>query len=333
MLVIGDIHIKNKYHERSITLVDDIIQNVKRLEPDSVMLLGDVLDGADIIHSNCLFQLSRLLTEIRVFCPVYVIMGNHDASTPHIEMPENHALQCFKTLVDRNIHIVDKPTEVDPGYGSKILITPYLPPGTFMKNIAKHTDIKLVFAHQEFEGCVFDGGNKSEKGDVIPDGFAIISGHIHAEQRIKNLWYPGTPTQTRFGESDDKGYFLIEIDDVTLRYKVIEKIIPNVSKFISIPYKIGQCIKDIGINVNNVNRAVITATPSEILSFKKSKEYLGVIDLFTGNVKFNVLKEGDSRSAQRQTNDSTQRRSFIDTLTSKAKEIGLIELLNDSLNK
>ena len=332
MIVIGDIHIKNKHHERSIALVDDIINNVKTDKPDSVMLLGDVLDGADIIHSNCLLQLSRLLIEISSVCPVYVIMGNHDASTPHIEMPENHALQCFKSLGSRHVHIIDTPSVIDPGLGSKMLIMPYLPPGTFMKHIGEHTNVKLVFAHQEFEGCVFDGGNKSEHGDPIPTEFNIISGHIHAEQKIKNLWYPGTPTQTRFGESDNKGYFLIDIDEVTMDYKVLKKIVPNVSKFTSVNYKIGQKIKDLKIIQGDVNRAVISATPSEILAFKKSKEYVEVINVFNGNVKFNVLKDESIQISQ--SNDSVSvRKSFIDSLSVKAKELGLEELLEESLRK
>ena len=330
MLVVGDIHIKNKHHSRSIDLVNDIISNTERERPDCVMLLGDVLDGADIIHSNCLLQLSKLLLGISQICPVYVIMGNHDASTPHIEMPENHALQCFKALADRNINIIDLPTVLNPQSDKKIVIMPYLPPGSFMKHMPQE-NVGLVFCHQEFEGCTFDGGNRSEHGDPIPDGFNIISGHIHAEQRLKNLWYPGTPTQTRFGESDSKGYFLISINESTCDYEIVKKLTPVVSKFVSTAYRIGQSVDSLNIDQNNVNRAVISATPSEILSFKKSKEYESVIEAFKGNVKFNVLKDESIQLTQ--DTSKVQRKSFIETLSNKANDLGLTELLEESLSK
>jgi hypothetical protein len=75
---------------------------------------------------------------------------------------------------------------------------------------------------------------------------------------------------------------------------------------------------------------VIAATPSEILAFKKSKEYSGVIELFKGNVKFNVLKDD---TIQINKSDTVVRRSFIDSLSSKAKELGLSDLLEESLRQ
>ena len=104
------------------------------------------------------------------------------------------------------------------------------------------------------------------------------------------------------------------------------------SKFTSVNYKIGQKIKDLKIIQGDVNRAVISATPSEILAFKKSKEYVEVINVFNGNVKFNVLKDESIQISQ--SNDSVSvRKSFIDSLSVKAKELGLEELLEESLRK
>jgi DNA repair exonuclease SbcCD nuclease subunit len=337
VMVIGDIHIKTKHHERSVALVNDIIETTRIEQPRFVVLLGDVLDGAEVIHSNCLMELNRLLLSVSEVCPVFVLMGNHDASTPHIEMPDNHALHCFKSMQSRGINIIDKPTVIKLTEGGKDLVfMPYLPVGTFSKNLPSSSDqgIGLVFAHQEFVGCVFDGGSESEKGDSINQGFSIISGHIHEEQRIGNLWYTGTPTQTRFGESHDKGYFILELDEESLNYEVVKKIKPKVSKFVSHPFKIGELaekIKNLHLIESDVNRAVITATPSEILAFKKSSEYAEVLERFKGNIKFNVVKDDSVSKAGNDTNPTTERQSFTETLKTKASEAGLLSLLEESL--
>lgn len=324
VIVVGDIHIKRKNHERSIKLVNHIIQNLKSriVKPDFVVLLGDVLDGADIVHTECLLLLTRLLRcfeDLSIQC--YLITGNHDMSTPHIPLPENHSLQCFKGFP--HVTIVDSPINI----GNGISMMPYLPPGEFSSRIPEDSDI--VFCHQEFLGCSYEDGRKSEKGDPIPMGIDIISGHIHKSQKIANLWYPGTPTQTRFGEDEDKAYYEILMryqDGLYSYYKISEVITPDVPRFVSYRYEIGSGVKNLTIDQSCVNRAVVHATPSEIISLKKSKEYSKLIEVFNGGVKFNVQKEDKGKPDYSQ---SSRMISFLECLSDKAKEIGLQELLTD----
>lgn len=282
-LVIGDIHIKPKHHERSVKLVDELIKTANEQKPDKIILLGDVLDGADIIHSNCLLQLSRLLSEMGRVCPVYLIMGNHDASTPHVAMPDNHALQCFKSW--NNITVVDKPTKI----GGATFILPYLPPGEFWDHVPAKCN--LVFCHQEFEGAVFDSGEASTKGDPIRDDTLVIAGHIHQEQRLGNVWYTGTPSQTRFGENPNKHIYVLEVNEELGAYTEIQRIKLKVPMFISHSYIIGTGVKDLSLSEEDIHRAIITGTPSEILTFKKTSEYEDILKAFGGNIRFNFKKE------------------------------------------
>jgi DNA repair exonuclease SbcCD nuclease subunit len=319
VIVIGDIHIKRKNHERSVLLVNHIIQTVKERRPDFVVLLGDVLDGADIVHSECLLLLTKLLRcfeKLSVQC--YLITGNHDMSTPHVALPENHALQCFKGFPF--VTVVDSPISLNNG----ISMIPYLPNGEFLGNLPDKSS--LVFCHQEFFGCFYEDGRKSEKGDRIPEGVEIISGHIHKAQKIGNLWYPGTPTQTRFGEDEDKAYYeiVLKYDNGNYSsYDLIDRIIPDVPRFVSYKYEIGSGVKSLTIDKSCVNRAVVSATPSEIISLKKSKEYSILLETFNGGVKFNVQKE-----ERVITESKTRMVSFLECLSEKAKELGLQELLN-----
>lgn len=320
--VVGDIHIKPKHHERSVKLVDELIKTAQTKKPDKIILLGDVLDGADIIHSNCLLQLSRLLTELAKISTVYLLMGNHDASTPHIVMPENHSLQCFKSL--SNVIVVDKPLKIS----ESVFAFPYLPPSTFWDHVP--SKCKLAFCHQEFEGAVFDSGEASTKGDPIRDDTLVIAGHIHQEQRLGTVWYTGTPAQTRFGESNNKHVYLLDVDETHGTYSEIERIKLKVPMFMSHTYQIGLGTQNIELSVGDIHRAIITGMPSEILAFKKSKEYSDVLEKFGGNVRFNFKKEDII------TGGAQEKTIFVNyqtLLNSMAKENGLESILSKILGK
>ena len=318
--VVGDIHIKPKHHERSVKLVDELIKTAQTKKPDKIILLGDVLDGADIIHSNCLLQLSRLLTELAKVSTVYLLMGNHDASTPHIVMPENHSLQCFKSL--SNVIVVDKPLKIS----ESVFALPYLPPGTFWDYVP--SKCKLAFCHQEFEGAVFDSGEASTKGDPIRDDTLVIAGHIHQEQRLGTVWYVGTPAQTRFGESSNKHVYLLDVDEESGTYSEVERIRLSVPRFISHTYQLGTGTKNIKLSADDIHRAIVTGMPSEILAFKKSKEYSDVLETFGGNVRFNFKKE------EHIVEESSEKKVFVNyqtLLSSMAKENGLESILSKIL--
>lgn len=73
---------------------------------------------------------------------------------------------------------------------------------TIIRKASQWKDATCIFAHQEFFGCRFN----PVQGDVwSEDNPLIVSGHIHAEQRLQsNVYYPGSSMQHGFSETEDK---------------------------------------------------------------------------------------------------------------------------------
>ena len=129
----------------------------------------------------------------------YVLVGNHDLINNQQFLTQNHWMNAMKDWP--NVKIADDVID----YKSQFLFCPYVPPGRFIEAISKFEnwkDYKAIFCHQEFYGCkmgaiISSDGDKWDK--LYPD---IIAGHIHSNQTIDNVYYPGSSMQHAFGESE-----------------------------------------------------------------------------------------------------------------------------------
>jgi hypothetical protein len=101
---------------------------------------------------------------------------------------------------------------------------------------------KAIFAHQEFKGVKM-GAIESDCGDEwTAEQPFVISGHVHEYQLLgKNIMYVGTPYQTTFAESNNKGVFLFSFAGsdgdsakrIKLKLRVKQKVVLQASELLT----------------------------------------------------------------------------------------------------
>lgn len=312
-LVIGDIHLSHRRLKRSELLLSRITEAIHAHELDCVVLLGDVFDEHDVVRNDCLTIFAEFLAQ-NSHVKIVHILGNHEMNDSKTFLPRFHALTPFKRL--NNYLVVDTPI-IEEISETKVAYIPYCPPGTFKDAVGMLSKSpQLIFAHQEFKGCLMDGGLKSEHGDDIPN-CQIISGHIHGEHKVANkVWYPGTPCQHRFSEEEDKFIYIIEIADGS--YKIDLPIDLKMPKFITKQLSIDN-IKDFKLDAENEYRIVIKDTTFNIIAFKKTKEYKRLAK----SVKFKFVVEDAIQTTERKT--STKTKTFTERFSDYVKERKLEE--------
>lgn len=223
ILAIGDIHFRAKEVREGDAYIEAVVSVSTEARPHLIVLLGDILDTHELVRIGPFLQASKLIERLRAIAPVYVLMGNHDLRSGAMYLSDEHAFRPFKEW--KEVTIVDTPIEVECD-GRRIGMVPYVPPGRFVEALStlgetwKEADV--ILAHQEFEGADL-GGILSEAGDPwSTDLPAVVSGHIHTEQRLDSgVIYVGSSRQTSFGDEDIKGIGLLTWEP-ELRVSILE---------------------------------------------------------------------------------------------------------------
>jgi DNA repair exonuclease SbcCD nuclease subunit len=330
MLVVGDIHLRHKDISRSTLLIDALIKVMKDKRPDAVVLLGDVFDNHNVIYSECMALFCRFLNETR-FTPKFHILGNHEMPDSVTVFPKVHALvpllhhrdteeayynefPAYTPVVKPVVYYIN---DVELGF------IPYVPPKTefayVLSDMVKRSKPRVVFCHQEFSGSRLTGNKPSEKGDDPFDfGTELISGHIHGQQKMNHLWYPGTPIQQDFGESPDKAIYMVEMDPRSeTPYSILERIeLPGIPKLITHPLSVAEAMEFQVVEDGNYHRIGIHGTKAEIAAFRATEKFEKIMTM--GKVKLVPMKDEAIASVEKKSG-----RDF--------KSIFLSYLLNENL--
>ena len=222
-LCIGDPHFKTKNKKETDIMTKRTIEIARKLNPDFIVILGDVLDTHERIHVVPLTQAINWIEKISKIAHTYVLIGNHDRPNNSDFLSDYHPFNGLKT--NSNVTIVDNVVEEEIN-GRKFIFVPYVPPGRFIDALSTKIDIDkineydVIFAHQEFYGAKM-GAITSESGDKWPLIYPyVISGHIHDYNKPQeNILYVGTPLQHAFGDSTSKTislYTLCHKNNLTL---------------------------------------------------------------------------------------------------------------------
>lgn len=205
-LFIGDPH----FQINNLNEIDNFISEIKKIiiekNPNIVIIAGDVLHTHERLHTIVLNKAYEFINELRALKKTYILVGNHDYISNTQFLTSNHWMNAMKNW--DNVTIVDK-VLVESINGCQFTFVPYVYPGRFTEaletaGLEKCLGSCCIFAHQEFKGCKM-GAIISEDGDSWDESYPmVISGHIHSKQKPqKNIYYPGTPMQIAFGESEN----------------------------------------------------------------------------------------------------------------------------------
>lgn len=222
-IICGDPHGRVSTLPELKLLFAETLAVIKKEKPERVIILGDLFNDFSVLRLEVLGAWSNFIIQAGLKSRVILIVGNHDQAGA---AGEAHALEVFKSFP--NVTVVDRPSCIDLNY-----FMPFMRDNAaFIQHVKLLPENSILFCHQSFNGAKFDNGFYDPHGvDPAAVGHLklVVSGHIHLEQKFANIYYPGTPYQTSFGEQgEDKGIFLTETsaDD----FKVIKKI-----QFTSLP--------------------------------------------------------------------------------------------------
>jgi len=203
VIVIGDQHFKIDNIEEVDIFISRITNLIQEKQPDFVVLLGDLLDTHERIHSIPLNRAYRFIDNIRKISKTYVLVGNHDMSDNQQFMTENHWLNALKEWT--NVIVVDRIISEEIK-DMKFIFCPYVYVGRFQEALnlldTDWKDAKCIFAHQEFYGCKMGAFNSIDGDRWDIENPQVISGHIHLNHKPQeNIYYPGSSLSVAFGES------------------------------------------------------------------------------------------------------------------------------------
>ncbi len=200
-MCVGDIHIKPNNTHLVDLLEQQITTYIQTKRIDMVVLLGDILDTFERLHTQTLNRAYQLVHCIRKQCLVAILVGNHDYINNQQFLTDQHWMNAMKDW--QNVYVVDRTFQYTIG-SLQLVFVPYVPPRRFIEALDVLPDWKnafCIFAHQEFKGCKM-GAIVSSDGDEWDINYPmVISGHIHDHQRPQeNIYYIGASIQNSFGD-------------------------------------------------------------------------------------------------------------------------------------
>lgn len=270
ILCIGDLHIQKRNLNLFAQFQDKLLKFIQSTTPqiETIVILGDVLHTMNIINTHCLNTAIQFFKKLDLLgIKIMILVGNHDYIGPNEYLTKNHWMNAISEFNPQNITIVDTVVV----YNGNVYM-PYVPIGRFNEALSTINlqDIKYIFCHQEFLGARYEFGNiVSDHGDVWDEQKpTVISGHVHKRQWLnKNIYYTGTPYQTRFNEESDKTIALIKKDGG------IHEISLDLPRMITL-YKTIPELKKVKFDSNHLYRVILKIDDSiQLQNFIKTDLY------------------------------------------------------------
>ena len=280
VLFIGDPHFQLNNLSELDSFIDQVCNIALEKQPNIIVVAGDLLHTHERLHTDVMNKAYRFVKKLSIITKTYVLVGNHDYTSNNQFLTTNHWMNGMKEW--KNVVIVDK--VICENILDKIFtFVPYVYPGKFKLALDTLKEecwkkSQCIFAHQEFEGCKM-GSIISEIGDKWSTELPpVVSGHIHSKQTLENnVFYPGTPMQHAFGESENNILAL-------LYFKNSEDNYISTEINLSLPKK-----KIIYVNIEDVNsyecadtedklKLTITGNQEKFKAFKKTKKYKEILN-------------------------------------------------------
>jgi hypothetical protein len=346
VIAVGDPHFQVSNVTDCELLVRKLCVLVDAVKPDFVVILGDTLHMHEKIHVTPLNVVNKLFKKMSERVLTFVLIGNHDMINHSQFLTANHGFNAYKKWP--NLVICDK-VKIYETKGQKFVFCPFVPNGRFVEALDTSgapavganeltdavtkgdppeaavgapkrpwADATCIFAHQEFFGCRFNPVQTSTEGDLWPEDYPmVVSGHIHAEQRLQsNIYYPGSSMQHGFAETEDKVVASLNFTKgEPFGLRRVDLGLPKRKTFYIDVQKADAFVPPKGVIV----KLVVQGTPEQFKVFRRGIAYK---ELTTKRgVKITFAPKGDVAAVEGKRPESTKQ-SVSDILAGMVKESG-----------
>ena len=237
---LADTHIRNyKYHREYRAIFDQIYDRLREEKVDYIVHCGDLAHTKTQLSPEYFDLATSFLKSLADIAPTYIILGNHDGNLKN-EHRQDAITPIVKALQHPNLNLLKDAGEVHVTGGVTFNVLSVFDEENWVKPSSENrTNIALY--HGSVSGVKTDTGWVMTHGDhpiEVFKGFDyVFLGDIHKTNQILDeegrVRYPGSTVQQNFGETDDKGFLLWDIqskDDFTCEHIVI----PNPKPFVTI---------------------------------------------------------------------------------------------------
>ena len=236
---IADTHIRNlKFHHEYKIVFNQMYEHLRNEKVDYIVHCGDIAHTKTQISPEFVDMARDFFQNLASIAPTYIILGNHDGNLKNNNR-QDAITPIIKALNNPNLHLLKNSgeTKIDNKFCLNVL-------SVFDEdNWVQPSDNKAVniaLYHGSISYCRTDTGWRMDHGEhdiEIFDNFDYaMLGDIHRRQSLNKegtIRYAGSTVQQNFGESNDKGFLIWEIDDKT-NFKVKHVELANPRPFITI---------------------------------------------------------------------------------------------------
>jgi DNA repair exonuclease SbcCD nuclease subunit len=169
IIAIGDPHFQISNIPEVKSFVQKCIEYCTLIEPDIIVVLGDLLHTHERLHSLVLNEAHEFIKQLSKISSTYVIVGNHDMCNNSQFLTTNHWMNAMKEW--ENVNIIDTVQSLKTKHNETFIFVPYVSPGRFIEaletkfNENEWKESTAIFSHQEFCGCKM-GAIVSVDGDI-----------------------------------------------------------------------------------------------------------------------------------------------------------------------
>jgi len=216
---IADTHIRNlRYHKEYKAVFEQLYDCLREEQVDYIIHCGDIAHTKTQISPEFVDMCSDFLSNLADIAPTYVILGNHDgnlkntgrldALTPIVEALEHPSLHLLKDSQEAYLR---------DGFALNVLSV-FDEDG--WDDPSNYDNVNIALYHGSISNCQTDSGWVMENGEhevgIFEEFDYAFLGDIHKAQtmdRAGKIRYAGSTVQQGFGETEDKGILIWDIQD------------------------------------------------------------------------------------------------------------------------
>ena len=242
---IADTHIRNlKYHKEYKEVFKQLYSAIKEENVDYIIHCGDIAHTKTQISPEFVDMCSEFLSSLADIAPTYVILGNHDGN-----LKNTGRLDALTPIVEAlehpDLHLLKDSQEVYLRDGFALNVLSVFDEDNW-QDPTNYENVNIALYHGSISNCQTDSGWVMEKGEhdinIFEEFDYAFLGDIHKPQAMDKegrFRYAGSTVQQGFGESEDKGVLIWDIQDRN-SFEVKRVIFDNPKPFITVELQDGK---------------------------------------------------------------------------------------------
>ena len=220
----ADLHIRNlKYHYEYREVFNQFYESLKEEKVDCIILCGDIAHTKTQISPEFVSMASDLFRNLADIAPTYVILGNHDGNLRN-NSREDALTPVVEALDHPRLVLIRNSEEALVGVERALRFKVNVLSVFDRKNWSTPSDpsaVNIALYHGALAGSKTDVGWVIDRNEDSLECFEghdfIFLGDIHKRNQVLDdegrVRYPGSLIQQNFGETNEKGYLLWNIEN------------------------------------------------------------------------------------------------------------------------